>query len=277
MDRLLDMPGRRVLQFAAYTFDISIAEMFTTLSYGGTVCVPSEDDRMNNLAKVINEMDVNWACLTPTVANLLEAQRGPNLETLVLSGEAPTKANLVTWADSVMLINAYGPSECSIWSSINKGLQKTTSATNIGYGSGSQLWITEVEDSNRLVPLGCVGELLIDGPILAQGYHQNPEDCCCVHRRPALGARHFEGPREGRRMYRTGDLARYNIDGTIDYLGRKDAQSKLYGQRMEMGEIEFPYQAEAPRLEGHCHGGDRADQQEGPRRLLHGRRPRRRR
>ena len=236
---MLGMEGRRVLQFAAYTFDISIAEMFTTLSYGGTVCVPSEDDRMNNLGKVINEMNVNWACLTPTVANLLNPTDVPNLETLVLSGEAPTKANLVTWADSVMLINAYGPSECSIWSSINKGLEKTTSATNIGYGSGSQLWITEVEDSNRLVPLGCVGELLIDGPILAKGYHQNPEKTSAVFIEDPAWVQDFGGPREKRRMYRTGDLARYNIDGTIDYLGRKDAQSKLYGQRMEMGEIEF--------------------------------------
>ncbi|KAH8896009.1 acetyl-CoA synthetase-like protein [Thozetella sp. PMI_491] len=244
---LLEMHGRRILQFASYTFDISIAEIFTTLSCGGTVCVPSEHDRMNNLVKFINEFNIDWVCLTPTVANLIQPADVPSIETLILSGEAPTKALLTSWADSVKLFNAYGPSECSIWSSIGKHVPTTTSATNIGYGAGTRLWIAEIDDCNRLAPLGCVGELLVDGPIVAQGYHQNPEKTANVFIEDPAWVRDFDGPHEGRRMYRTGDLARYSADGTIEYLGRKDSQSKLYGQRVEMGEIEYHVKKMRPR------------------------------
>ncbi|EMD58241.1 hypothetical protein COCSADRAFT_129976, partial [Bipolaris sorokiniana ND90Pr] len=56
----------RVLQFASYTFDACITEIFTTLVHGGCTCVPSDSDRCSDLAKAISVMDVNWALLTPS-------------------------------------------------------------------------------------------------------------------------------------------------------------------------------------------------------------------
>lgn len=55
----------RVLQFAAHTFDASLVEILTTLMMGGTVCIPTEESRLNNIVSVINDMNVNWAVLTP--------------------------------------------------------------------------------------------------------------------------------------------------------------------------------------------------------------------
>lgn len=153
----------------------SIAEMFTTLCNGGCICIPSEEERMNDLAGAMNRMQVDWACLTSTVASLITPAEIPALKSLVLSGEAPSRSNLITWGGSVDLFNAYGPSECSIWSSYLSGLQATTSPTNIGRGLGCRLWITEPSDYHKLAPVGCVGELLIEGPILANGYLYNAE------------------------------------------------------------------------------------------------------
>ena len=40
-------------------------------------------------------------------------------------------------------------------------------------------------------------------------------------------------------MYRTGDLGRMREDGCLEYLGRKDGQRKVLGNRVEPSEVEF--------------------------------------
>ncbi|KAF7585258.1 hypothetical protein BBP40_011545, partial [Aspergillus hancockii] len=229
----------RVLQFAAYTFDISYAEILTTLLTGGTVCVISEHDRMNDLATAINQADVNWACLTPTVASLLRPTDVPKLKTLVLSGECPTEDNLKTWAGRVdKLLNAYGPSEASVWCSASEFTHPKNSFSNIGFPVGSRLWVAEPEDVNKLTPLGCVGELLIEGPILSQGYLNSPQASAAAFIDHPDWMQNVQ-PADGfTRVYRTGDMVKFNVDGSLEYLGRKDTQIKMYGQRIDPREIE---------------------------------------
>jgi non-ribosomal peptide synthetase component F len=99
----------RVLQYAAYTFDVSMMDIFTTLIYGGCVCVPSDEDRMNNIVGTINTMQVNWVLFTPSVANLFVPADVPSLKTLVLGGEAVTQENIRRWAGDIQLFNCYGP------------------------------------------------------------------------------------------------------------------------------------------------------------------------
>lgn len=103
----------RVMQFAAYTYDVSMGEILTTLMQGGCVCVPSEEERMSNLAATVNKLNVNWMFLTPTVAGFLKPLEVPGLKTLVLGGEHATEENIKTWADHVYLINSYGKSSLS--------------------------------------------------------------------------------------------------------------------------------------------------------------------
>ncbi|OIW24214.1 AMP-binding-domain-containing protein [Coniochaeta ligniaria NRRL 30616] len=75
----------RILQSTVYTSDVSIGEMFTSLAMGSYVCVPSDNDRMNNLAGSIADQGVNWAFLTPIVAALLTLQEAPRLRTLLFA------------------------------------------------------------------------------------------------------------------------------------------------------------------------------------------------
>lgn len=242
-------PQTRTIQFAAYTFDDSFSDIFTTLSFGGCVCVPSDEDRLDDLAGCIVKLEANHACLTVTVAAQLQPLHVPGLKTLVVGGESVTARVVQQWADHVYLINSYGPAEASIFCSANAGMSRADDPINIGVGVGCTLHITEVDDPNRLLPVGAIGELLIEGPILARSYIRNEAKT----KQSFIGDLAWAIPSNGRggggptrRFYRTGDLARYNEDGTIQVLGRKDTQVKLYGQRIELGEIEHHLRSVIP-------------------------------
>jgi non-ribosomal peptide synthase protein (TIGR01720 family) len=155
-------PHSRVLQFATYTFDNSLAEIFITLMRGGCVCVPSEHDRFNNLAEAINRMDVNFLDITPTVASLLHPSDVPKVKDVSLGGEPLTRDNIEVWGKAVKLHCCYGPSECSINSTHNGDLERSSEATNIGRSIGSLSWIVDPINHDHLTPVGGVGELLIE-------------------------------------------------------------------------------------------------------------------
>jgi amino acid adenylation domain-containing protein len=230
----------RVLQFAAYTFDISIGDICATLIFGGCVCTPSEHDRMNNLAGVIRSMAVNQVCLTPTVASHIQPKDVPGLQVLVVAGEAMTREIVEQWADHVSLINMYGPAECTIFCVGKPDIKRNDQPNIIGHGVGASVWITDPHDSNILTPVGGVGELLIEGPILARGYlNGEAQTEVAFVKNPAWIAELSSGIRSRRLLYKTGDLAHYNSDGSVSFMGRKDAQIKLRGQRIELGEVEY--------------------------------------
>ena len=231
----------RVLQFAAFTFDISFSDIFTTLAHGGCVCIPSDDDRMDDLEGAIRSLNVNSACLTTTVARQLRPARVEGLKVLTIAGEAPTQEILDTWADKVCLMNMYGPAECTIYSTGVTNISVNDHPQNIGRGVGARLWIADPHDHNLLTPIGVVGELLIEGPILARSYLKDEAktNTAFIQDPPWLQEEQGDQPH---RLYKTGDLVRYAPDGSIVYLGRKDTQVKVRGQRVELGEIEHQIQ-----------------------------------
>lgn len=160
----------RVLQFAAYTFDASNNDIFTTLASGGCLCIPSEDDRINNLAHAIRVLQANIVFLTPTIANLLSPQDVPGLQTMFLAGEPVTLDILKVWAASISLVNIYGPSECAIWCTYHPCMTHDTIPTNIGRAITGRCWIVSPQNTELLMPIGSIGELLIEGPQVARGY-----------------------------------------------------------------------------------------------------------
>ncbi|KAH6703127.1 hypothetical protein BKA61DRAFT_740198 [Leptodontidium sp. MPI-SDFR-AT-0119] len=226
----------RVLQFAAYTYDVSMGEILTTLMQGGCVCVPSEEQRMSNLAAAINSLKANWIFLTPTVAGFLNPREVPGLEVLVLGGEHCTNQNIETWSEHVNLINSYGPAECAIWCCRAPSLTIGANPASLGYPVGATLWITDATDPNTLAPTGCVGELLVEGPTLAREYLNDPKKTAASFIWSPKWS--YDGSGKERRFYRTGDLVRYGSSGEILFVGRRDTQVKIHGQRIELGEIE---------------------------------------
>lgn len=228
----------RVFQYAAFTFDVSMMDIFTTLIYGGCVCIPSEEDRMGSFTSVMNRMNVNWALFTPSVASLITPDDVPTLQTLALGGEAVKQENITPWVSRVRLFNCYGPAECAACS-IGEITQSDSRPGNIGRQFGGGLnWVVDSENHNRILPIGAPGELLVEGPTLARGYLDDlakTQESFIKNPTWPRGA----GPNTTRRIYKTGDLVRQNSDGTFDFMGRKDLQLKVRGQRVELGEVEY--------------------------------------
>lgn len=225
----------RVLQFASYGFDISVQEMLATLMVGGCVCVPSETQRLNDLTSSITEFKANWIELTPSVVRQLSPQAVPGLKTLILGGECMLARDFATWADNVHLMVAYGPAECSVVTTVQRNVHGGD-LYNIGRPFSAQCWVVEPRNTAQLQPIGAVGELVISGPIVGRGYLNQPSQDAFMDRPPWAST--FSIP-DGTRFYRTGDLAWYNIeDGSLRYVGRKDRQVKLNGQRVELQEVE---------------------------------------
>ncbi|ODA76456.1 hypothetical protein RJ55_07725 [Drechmeria coniospora] len=246
-------PNTRLLQFAAYTFDVSCADIFTTIQRGGCICVPSDDDRLNNLSGAINRFRCNWAFLTPTVASLLPAQGIPSLRKLILGGEASTRDTVAKWHRVLNLIICYGPAECSIYCSGTPPATEMSDPGDLGQPLGALYWVVDASDHNRLAPVGCTGELLLEGPTVARGYLHDAEKTAqaFVHNPAFIRDPVWADPGTAdrpRRFYRTGDLVRLNKDGSIHFVGRKDTQVKVRGQRVELGEIEHAIRARMPNL-----------------------------
>jgi acyl-coenzyme A synthetase/AMP-(fatty) acid ligase len=214
---------------------------------GGCTCVPNGNTRLNGIAKFINEKNVNTALLTPSMAQTIKPSEVPCLQNLALVGEAMTPNHLSTWADRVRLINGYGPTETSIVAAANPHMTLDTDSSNIGTPVGNA-WLVDPDNHDRLVPVGAVGELLVEGPTLARGYLNNEQktlDVFIVNPGWSINVNAQVSP-YARRMYKTGDLVKYESDnsGQLLYVGRKDNQAKLHGQRLELGEIEHHLNAD---------------------------------
>ncbi|KAB8275020.1 hypothetical protein BDV30DRAFT_237045 [Aspergillus minisclerotigenes] len=221
----------RVLQASSFCFDLSIEDMCTTLLAGGTIVMPSEHERINDLAGAINRYAVNKVSLTPSVANLLVPQNVPSLEVLVVGGEVPSEALYDRWTSTrVHLLNAYGPTECSMWTTATRAIHNEP--RNIGYVTWGRAWVTHPDNPHIRMPLGAVGELILEGPGLARGYYQNP------HATSKAFVNDLQWSTPGCRFYRTGDLVRSNQDGSFTFLRRRDHQVKLRGARIELTEVE---------------------------------------
>ena len=226
----------RMLQFASFTFDACIAEIFVTLLAGGCVCIPSADQRKNDLPTAMETMRVSYANLTPSVTKLLRPSDLPSLKTLICAGEAITPSIIDTWVDKVNLMNAYGPTEASVCSVSCRITSQEALANVIGTPMACRTWVARIDDHDRLVGIGEVGELLIEGPTLARGYLNDKAKTSMAFVSPKWRAE--TELQDTGRVYKTGDLAKIELDGSLIYVGRKDDQVKLHGQRVEMGEIE---------------------------------------
>lgn len=232
----------RVMQFANYVFDVSNRDILYTLMFGGCICIPSDFDRDNNLTAFMAQKQINWASLTPSLTNLLEPNGVPHLSHLVLCGEPMTPLHIATWAGKVKLINAYGPSETTTISSVCTNMRPQIHHSNIGHGSGSAIWIVDPHDYNKLLPVGAVGELIIESPSIGRGYVNNSTETKASFLPAPNWISHFRPQSPPDRVYTTGDLGRYASDGSILFMGRKDSQVKIRGQRVELGEVEHHIQ-----------------------------------
>ena len=229
--------NRRALQFASYAFDAFISDIFPTLIYGGTVCIPSDWERDNDLVDAMCRMGVNSVKITPSLASILDLEKLPTLRTLILGGESVPSTLIDKWATRVTLILVYGPTECCVICFMTDCSSHEVVPGEIGRPTGCRGWILKQGDYSQLAGIGEIGELVIEGPVVGRGYLGDVQKTEKQFiERPAwmpTGGDSYNG-----RLYRTGDLASYLEDGIVCYAGRIDNQVKIRGQRLELEEVE---------------------------------------
>lgn len=227
-------PADVLTAVTSVSFDIAGLELYTPLVSGGQVVVVprvvAQDGR--RLATLLDEVGATVMQATPATWHLLieAGWRNTSGRKVLVGGEAlpPSLAAELVVGD--LTWNMYGPTETTIWSTTRR-MASATEEISIGHALAN----TEVYVLDELmapVPVGASGELYIGGAGVARGYRGRPE----------LTAQRFvDDPfsgRPGARLYRTGDRVRQRADGSLVFLGRRDAQIKLRGYRIELGEIE---------------------------------------
>ncbi|CAG8937825.1 unnamed protein product [Penicillium salamii] len=235
----------RALQFASFTFDASLVETITILIMGGCICVASEEQRKRDVAEAVRATRANWAALTPSFVNLLNPEDVPSIKTLILAGEAMSQSHIDTWGTRVRLVNGYGPSECCVASTSNIDVVPGVSPRNIGFSCSGVAWVVMPTNHHRLMPVGSVGELVMEGWNVGRGYLDEPAKTQAAFVENPLWME-LDGQPRPPVVYKTGDLVRYNADGSFDFQRRKDTQVKLRGQRVELGEIEYRIKQSLP-------------------------------
>ncbi|MEO6193015.1 MAG: amino acid adenylation domain-containing protein [Thermoanaerobaculia bacterium] len=221
-----------VLASTSISFDVSVAELFVTLSSGGRLILASN---VLELPELPAAAEVTLVCAVPSAIAAMAGARAlpPGVKTVNLGGE-PVKGALAEalYASGVERVrNLYGPSEDTTYSTfemIERGSRREPTIGRPVAGTRAVLLDREL----RLVPVGALGEIYLGGAGLARGYLGRPELTAERYVPDPLAS----GP--GERLYRTSDLGRYLPDGRLEYLGRLDHQVKVRGHRIELGEIE---------------------------------------
>lgn len=227
-------PEDVLLAVTTVSFDISVLELLLPIVAGGRVVVASSDETLNApaLAERMRSRGVTVMQATPATWRLLLDDGWSGGLRLALSGGETLPRSV---ANGLLdrcgaVFNMYGPTETTIWSTARRVGRRIA---NVPIGRPLLNTAAYVLDERlRPVPQGMPGEIHIGGAGVSAGYWNRPE---------LTALRFVPDPfagTPGARMYRTGDIGRWRADGELVFLGRRDAQVKVHGHRIELTEVE---------------------------------------
>lgn len=225
-----------VLQFASISFDVSVLEIFASLYYGGTLVIAQREDKHDPMLvyRLMKEKGITYTFMPPSLLAVFPDYDFPAMDTLSAGGEAipHSLTSKIAGKYPYRFVNGYGPTESIV--TTTHEIEGPDDWRNIGKAvPGVVCYVAD--ENGKLVAPGEMGELLIGGMQLTNGYWNRPD----------LNEKmFFENPYEKEhdgidvsRLYHSGDLVTLNEDGSFNYIGRKDSQIKLHGYRIELGEI----------------------------------------
>ncbi|MGD8108880.1 amino acid adenylation domain-containing protein [Vibrio sp. TRT 17S01] len=233
---------RSGLSLSPYFFDVSVWEMFSLLSIGGTVHFLAKENalRAESLVAHIATNHISQIYIPPNLLSefVVAAEKlcTPLTLSRILIGVEPISHGLVErlfkLKPDLVVVNGYGPTEATICSTYYRCNSEPTDLPFIPIGTavpGSSVLL--VDRDQNIVPFGIRGEIVVVGAGVSEGYvtpdHGNSN-------RFGTDINEFiEG-----RFYKTGDLAEMLEDGNLYFNGRKDSQVKINGFRVDTLEID---------------------------------------
>ncbi|KAK1140023.1 nrps5 single domain, non-ribosomal peptide synthase-like protein [Aspergillus melleus] len=219
--RLHSCPGQRNAQMLSLGFDCCIKEVFSTLCFGATLVLKDPENLISHLSRV----DATMA--TPSLLATLDPSDYPNLKTITVAGEAVSQALNDRWSADRIMVNGYGPAECTLISTVAR--LRPGESVSIGKPlPGTSCYLLDA--MKRSVPIGVSGEIYLAGVQVTPGYLYNEQETI---------KRFLSDPfHPGQAIFRTGDIGRQLDNGNIEYIGREDNQIKLRGFRIDLGEVQ---------------------------------------
>ncbi len=225
-----------VVNQAAFSFDLSVADFWPALFWGAREYTLSRRTQRDYpaLFSQLESSAGELMVLTPSFASLLLAdqsfcaQRFPMLKTIFFCGETllpKTAQMLLKRFPGLRILNAYGPTECTVAVTAAEIGEKEASAALLPVGNPKPGMEIRIENEGRLAEEGEEGEIVLVGDSVAAGYVGTE-----------LYATSF-GMRNGKRSYCTGDLG-WMENGVLYCKGRLDSQVKIHGYRVELQEVE---------------------------------------
>ncbi len=222
-------------QFAPFTFDASVAEIHASVLNGGTLIMLSSEliENPENLQSYLTEHKVTFSAFPPSYAKHLQPEKLPHQKTLLTAGSAPDHAFISQWQPHLTYINAYGPTETTVLSTLWEADHVVSVDNPIVMGGPiSNTQIKLVNRFDHMIPPGFIGELIIGGAGVTQGY---------INRDEMTMKKYITA--NGTHWYRSGDLVSQDIQGRLVFYGRVDNQVKLRGHRLELGEVETAFKS----------------------------------
>lgn len=151
------------------SFNVIIIDMFITLILEGCVYISLKEDRRNNIVEIINNIRVNNTILTPSFTGLLELSKMLTLKTLVVGVEALPQYRIERWTKTARFIQIYRPAEVGIC--LSKVMSPSTASEEVSRPlPNCSCWLIDLDDTDRLVPIGATDKMIIAGPTLTHGY-----------------------------------------------------------------------------------------------------------
>ena len=239
-EQKLEPAAECFLNQVVYSFDVSVMDLYLSLTTGGTHLSLTRDDiaDFKRLFSVLAESTVTVWVSTPSFARLCLAEPRfdrrmlPAVRRFLLAGEtlAPEIARqLLARFPGAEVWNMYGPTEATVVTTsvqVTADLLAQHAVLPIGYPKPGTAVFVAAEAGLEPLADGQRGEIVIAGDNVSPGYLGRPD----------LTALRF-ADYHGQRAYLTGDIGHVE-NGLVFFDGRRDHQVKLHGYRVELGDVE---------------------------------------
>lgn len=255
----------RVLQLSSFNVDVALAEVFTTLVNGGTICIPTSRDRYSDYTGCVTRFSANWSYMTPLLARKLNVDMLPTLKTVCFRTRGLDEDTYAPWRGKKRVVMAYGaPDVCPLGISFLE-IHGPHHLRAIGRPIAGSAWIVSVEDHRNLMPVGAVGEMVIEGPTLGRTFRRSclsdeaddPRDVAETpvspeSRSPFTASNAKDHSRQRsidditsddqgqnkKRYYKTGHSVRYIEGGLMEYVSSKRDDLEINGRVVNLADLE---------------------------------------